>query len=614
MQEWGEWLAGRGCHVFPLTPGGKTPAISASWTNAASRDSAKITKWFAASDRNIGVHCGRSGLLVVDEDEPGAFERFATQAGHEVPKTLVVRTGKGKHFYFRVPDGLQFGNGRGPLSGCDVRAGNGYVVGPGSVHESGAKYEPDDLDAPVAPMPDWLVDALTPEPARVAERVAAPAAPGYAEVALRDEVRSVRNAREGTRNETLNGAAFNLGQLAAGGALHPDEVQTALLDAALTAGLDEASSRKTIKSGFDAGAASPRSGPAATPVDAGAWEPLDLAQWFRSPPPPAQRFGSGQMLYRGALHWLAGEPESGKSILMLQWALEEMRLGNNVVLLDEEAGPRDVFAKLQALGASPDLLASHLTYLPPAGRNLLREAETLRDVVGDRRATFVGVDGAAAHLAIADLNEDSATDVTKFVVRGLLPLAHSVNASVVVLDHMTKSVSNTRYARGSGAKLAKADAAYYVEAVQPFSKVSSGRVRITSTKDRLGEFGRNAVWDVNVDTSDSRIRLGFSHLTTEEAASISARASRGPNPGKDAGIRTDVVSFLRANPGASTRALREAKIAGKDALERVLNEMREAGEIRVDSAGHGGAPRKHFLNEPAIPGMTLDGSEKGVQQ
>ena len=76
--------------------------------------------------------------------------------------------------------------------------------------------------------------------------------------ALHEETRLVATARPGTRNDTLNRAAFSLGQLVAAGLLPPLAVVTALSSAAQRAGLPAEEARRTIRSGMTAGARNPR--------------------------------------------------------------------------------------------------------------------------------------------------------------------------------------------------------------------------------------------------------------------------------------------------------------------------------------------------------------------
>ncbi|OYU73025.1 MAG: hypothetical protein CFE32_22070, partial [Alphaproteobacteria bacterium PA3] len=83
-----------------------------------------------------------------------------------LPDTIMVRTGKGRHIYFRHPGG-KIANRAGFLPGMDIRGDGGYIVGPGSIHPSGASYtwETPPGQITLAEMPDWLVKALGAEPA-----------------------------------------------------------------------------------------------------------------------------------------------------------------------------------------------------------------------------------------------------------------------------------------------------------------------------------------------------------------------------------------------------------------------------------------------------------------
>ena len=80
----------------------------------------------------------------------------------------------------------------------------------------------------------------------------------YFTAALRAELADVASAAPGTRNDTLNRAAFRLAQLAASGHGSLDELTAALLDAALAAGLTDAEALATIASALRAGQQHPR--------------------------------------------------------------------------------------------------------------------------------------------------------------------------------------------------------------------------------------------------------------------------------------------------------------------------------------------------------------------
>ncbi|MFJ4074791.1 bifunctional DNA primase/polymerase [Curtobacterium sp. NPDC089991] len=145
-------------HVFPV---GRDKAPLVRWKTAATNDPTMVATWQARyPNSNSGIACGPSGLLVMDADTAGEFERFCAAHHQPVPETFTVETAKGRHWYFQY---------RGPVKNAvridgfelDVRADGGYVVAPGSVHASGVVYEPVDPDAPVADLPEWLSEALT---------------------------------------------------------------------------------------------------------------------------------------------------------------------------------------------------------------------------------------------------------------------------------------------------------------------------------------------------------------------------------------------------------------------------------------------------------------------
>jgi len=211
--------------------------------------------------------------------------------------TFTVRTPSGgSHLYFTAP-GTPVPNSAGALgSHIDIRAAGGYVVAPGS-RISGRFYQAHNVRAPLSPLPGWIVaalnekraepQALTPA-ARAGQAAPEGRAMAYAMAALRGEALRVAGAREGTRNDTLNRAAFALGQLVAGGRLSEFVVLTALTDAAAQAGLPAPEAQRTIRSGMTAGARHPRSSPGQdqAPSAPGLQRPEALAG---GPAPPLPR-------------------------------------------------------------------------------------------------------------------------------------------------------------------------------------------------------------------------------------------------------------------------------------------------------------------------------------
>ncbi|MCW2893619.1 MAG: Bifunctional primase/polymerase [Actinomycetia bacterium] len=275
-----------GWHVFPCAAGEKRPALRGNWQDLATTSPGQIRDWWARTPYNIGIACGPSGLVVIDLDLPhdvdddeeaadGALfplsgadilSGLAKQHGERYPGgTYVVDTPSGGcHLYFSAAGEPRARNSAGAVGRhIDVRADGGYVVGAGS-RIGGRAYTARGGRTP-APLPAWL-SRLVAEPPAPAPAVPSQWVPAgdiaqgraYALAALRAETSRVAAAVPGTRNDTLNRAAFSLGQLVTAGLLPPIPVITSLIDAAMHAGLPEEEAIRTVRSGMTGGARKPR--------------------------------------------------------------------------------------------------------------------------------------------------------------------------------------------------------------------------------------------------------------------------------------------------------------------------------------------------------------------
>lgn len=155
-----------GCGMTVCKAAGKHPR-AANWQHTPLWDEEQVDNiedagWF---DSGYGVLC--KGLLVIDVDvrnggEEGyaaLIEAFPDVAGAE----LIVRSGRGdggRHLYFSLPDAPAMVQHLPAFKGIDFKS-TGFVVGPGSRHASGGRYEIayggiDDIE----PAPEALVAAL----------------------------------------------------------------------------------------------------------------------------------------------------------------------------------------------------------------------------------------------------------------------------------------------------------------------------------------------------------------------------------------------------------------------------------------------------------------------
>ena len=143
-------------------------------------------------------------------------------------------------------------------------------------------------------IPQWIVDRIRTwkgDRAKAQEQrdTAAPLSVtarerSYAVRALENEYARVAQAPAGTRNETLNKAAFDLGSMTAAGWIETDLVRSRLFAAAEACGLGRddgpSAARATIESGLKAGGEKPRS-----PLHERGFGTIQLAQPIRAPGP-----------------------------------------------------------------------------------------------------------------------------------------------------------------------------------------------------------------------------------------------------------------------------------------------------------------------------------------
>lgn len=237
-----------GLSVMPVR--GKMPLLAWKKWQSVRATPEQVEAW-DAGPHNVGIITGHiSGILVVDVDG---------ETDLEFPETWTVRTSKGFHYYFNLPEGMDLRNRARAFPNVDIRAEGGYVVAPPSVHESGHVYtwlkSPDETT--LADIPEWLFLPVTAPPDRVCAQRALiePENSAYVQAAIDGELSALSSAVEGTRNDQLNRSAFALA-----GLLPAGKVIDLLRPVALSIGLGAMETDKTLKSAIRS--ATPRDVPA----------------------------------------------------------------------------------------------------------------------------------------------------------------------------------------------------------------------------------------------------------------------------------------------------------------------------------------------------------------
>lgn len=267
----------RGWFIIPLRVNGKEP-ITANGFKDASNDPMVIQNWILKyPNANIGIATEASNLIVVDcdsskgqtppvpWDQPGivdgvdVFVTAVAESGNQFNfNTFTVRTpNNGWHYYFQDQgQPIRSGANVNGLWRVDVRSKGGYIVAPGSRLDSG-EYEMDSIGS-VDSFPLWMRALFSPKKSTTFTSIKTTVtryskSSNYFEVGIRKEIHFLSLATVGTRNQSLNKAAFSCGKLVASCPELREFAINALKRTAISIGLSESESARTISSAFKAG-------------------------------------------------------------------------------------------------------------------------------------------------------------------------------------------------------------------------------------------------------------------------------------------------------------------------------------------------------------------------
>ena len=584
-------MARGGMKIIPVKPMGKAPLIP-DWNNRASSDLDIIRAWSAQFPNcNFGIACGPSNLVVVDIDVKDGKDGL--RVWNEITQglfddTFSVETPSGGiHFYYR---GSDFRNSVDAVGyGIDVRGEGGFVVAPWSRTDQGT-YLPrlsDGLSGPleISPVPEGLktllrapkgsgrleIDGL---PTSLGGAVSKPASLALQKT-LGGAALRLFSAQEGSRNDQLNRASFEVGKALANDPDIEAIVVKMLCSFGQEIGLERSEVSNTVRSGLAAG----RLHRDDSGIAESQFEPLDLGKWFSEPQPASEVFGTGEVLYRPSLTWVTGEPASGKSLLCMVWSSDVIRAGGRVLWLDEEAGPSDTIGKFRAIGMTPNQLQDKLFYLPPMPRDLSKRAEEFFELVAKVDPELIVMDSAAMILANSGVEEDSNNAASHFNSHVILPLVKTMGHTVVVIDHVTKNSQNSRYARGAGSKLSGVDMSLSVRTSKPFSKNKSGALELRVRKDRQGNLAEDTFWDIDVIVGPDG--MGFDFSEPKDPVSKTVAIS-------DETMKERILDYIKGNPGASKTAVEKVPGRKNETKRTILQGLLAEGGL-VDRGGNGGS-------------------------
>lgn len=301
-----------------------------------------------------------------------------------------------------------------------------------------------------------------------------------------------------------------------------------------------------------------------------------LGQALRDGVPEPEQLVPG-LIYAGMVHWWQGEPESGKSLLLLSICLDLVHQGHKVMWIDEESGQKMTVDRLSTLNPDSYKVDENFCFYESPGITMSEEdLHRLRTTVEEENPSIVVMDACADMLTQAGLDEDDNQEITTWYRHMLQPIAQRGSA-VVVIDHVVKSKdARGTYARGGGAKKSKTDVAWALRVESRFAlkPPKIGTIELKINKDRLGRLPGRVTYKIGGKADET------THVrrqdTTGQASDTRQR------------IRVETTNYLLEHAGAPNRALSATQICQsitgrKDTIHEVLEDLRNNDDSLVRS-------------------------------
>ena len=316
------------------------------------------------------------------------------------------------------------------------------------------------------------------------------------------------------------------------------------------------------------------------------WRPIDLADYydglFVAPTPTILKRSDGHgLIYKGRVHSIYGESESGKSWVAQIATAECLRADQKVIYIDFESDAIDIVNRLKALGVSRANLLQYFSYIRPDGPRDVNDPYWQNILLPDS-ATLVVIDGVTESLTMWGGETKDNDTITRWMRIFPRTVASASGAAVVLIDHITKNADTRgRFAIGGQAKLATIDgAAYLVEPIQPLSPGKVGVLTMRVTKDRPGFIRKVAgMWRKSDRTQEAAI-LTIDSTRAAMAYVIGVPKDEDQLEAEHAQAKTvEFMEYVHANGGANMRTLYDGLKGRKELVKERLLELIDLGFV-----------------------------------
>lgn len=356
------------------------------------------------------------------------------------------------------------------------------------------------------------------------------------------------------------------------------------------------------------------------------WEFKNLADVSDEDPEPPTLGGLG-LLYPSKRHVFSGPQETAKTVAAYILALEIMRAGGRVVLIDFEMGERDAKRRFVELGAT-DVQFALLDYVEPESPM----TDAVSETIVERKPQLVLVDASAGAYDLQELDDNNRGDVERFSSTFMRPFWKAKIATLII-DHVVKNVeSRGNYAIGSERKVGGVDVHLGFTVVHPIKRGSKGVYKITTHKDRPGFHKRGKLADMELESDPETHAISWqfkaatetdqehpfrpTHLMEKvsiflerQTDAVSVRTVKAAKLGKDEYVREALKvlvdeGFVKVIEGQNRSLLHECVMAyreANDTLSQVVPEVMPSGARTPEDASDAVSPSPYGGDAPAAP-------------
>lgn len=190
----------------------------------------------------------------------------------------------------------------------------------------------------------------------------------------------------------------------------------------------------------------------------------------------------GGIFYSGKVNEIHGPSESGKTMVALAVAAQEIRADKHVIMIDFEDDGRSIVNRLRyVFGLDRESIVKRFHYFRPDVAFSEKALEHISKVDG---ATMCIIDAVTEGMSIAQLDGRNENEVAHWYNTFPKKLA-DLGLGVVLIDHTPQDNHNRQI--GSQHKKSAVDGvSYTAEPIAPFVKGQRGQLRLKVAKDKPG--------------------------------------------------------------------------------------------------------------------------------